>query len=151
MIIQFTSKNGSGPYRASIPGVALAFPTYQIKITLELVKPAIWRRLSAPGNASLSLLHAAIQWPWIIRPNAESVDQVIQDDLTFGRLRWELLEGPIRVQMGGQNLAVVLFQICRGCEKGMRALQLQAGELLERIRIQFVEARVRRSTPLCSN
>jgi hypothetical protein len=59
--IESFSKNGSSAKRASSPGVASAFPTYQIKITLDLIKPAIWRRLSVPGNASLGWLHAAIQ------------------------------------------------------------------------------------------
>ncbi len=61
MKIKSSSKNGPNAKRASSPGVAPAPPTYQIKITLEVVKPAIWRRLSVPGNASLSWLHAAIQ------------------------------------------------------------------------------------------
>ncbi len=56
-----SSKNNSSTRPASRPGGAPAFPTYQLKITLEVVKPAIWRRLSVPGNASLGWLHAAIQ------------------------------------------------------------------------------------------
>jgi hypothetical protein len=36
-------------------------PTYQLKITLDLVKPPIWRRLSVPGDATLGWLHAVIQ------------------------------------------------------------------------------------------
>ncbi|MGD1083729.1 MAG: plasmid pRiA4b ORF-3 family protein [Verrucomicrobiota bacterium] len=56
-----SSKSASSARRASSPGVAPAFPTYQLKITLELVKPAIWRRISVPGNASLGWLHAVIQ------------------------------------------------------------------------------------------
>ncbi|MGO8700486.1 MAG: plasmid pRiA4b ORF-3 family protein [Limisphaerales bacterium] len=55
------SKNGSSAKRAQSPGAPSGAPTYQIKITLELVKPAIWRRLSVPGNASLGWLHAVIQ------------------------------------------------------------------------------------------
>ena len=55
------STNGSSAKRALSPGVAPAIPTYQLKITLDLIKPAIWRRLSVPGNASLGWLHAVIQ------------------------------------------------------------------------------------------
>jgi hypothetical protein len=55
------SKNGSGAKRASSSGVKQAFSTYQLKITLDVIKPAIWRRISLPGNASLGWLHAAIQ------------------------------------------------------------------------------------------
>jgi hypothetical protein len=55
------SENGSSAKRAASSGVTPAFPTYQLKVTLDLVKPAIWRRLSVPGNASLGWLHAVIQ------------------------------------------------------------------------------------------
>jgi hypothetical protein len=55
------SKNNSSGKRATRPGVAPPSPTYQLKITLELVKPAVWRRVSVPGNASLGWLHAVIQ------------------------------------------------------------------------------------------
>jgi len=61
--IESPSRNGSGSSakRAASPGAAPAIPTYQLKITLDLIKPAIWRRLSVPGNTSLGWLHAAIQ------------------------------------------------------------------------------------------
>ena len=55
------SKNGSSAKPGSSARFAPAVPTYQLKITLELVKPAIWRRLTVPGNANLGWLHAAIQ------------------------------------------------------------------------------------------
>jgi hypothetical protein len=55
------SKNGSSAKRASSSGVTPACPAYQLKIKLDLIKPAIWRRLSVPGNANLGWLHAAIQ------------------------------------------------------------------------------------------
>jgi len=55
------STNGSSAKRGSSSGVAPAIPTYQLKIALNLIKPAIWRRLSVPGNASLGWLHAALQ------------------------------------------------------------------------------------------
>ena len=53
--------NSSSATGASRPGGAPRFPTYELKISLELIKPAIWRRLSVPGNASLGWLHAVIQ------------------------------------------------------------------------------------------
>ena len=34
---------------------------YQLKITLEYVEPAIWRRLQVPADANLGWLHAVIQ------------------------------------------------------------------------------------------
>ncbi len=55
------SENGASAKRASSSGVASAMPACQLKITLDLIKPAIWRRLSVPGNANLGWLHAAIQ------------------------------------------------------------------------------------------
>lgn len=36
-------------------------PVYQLKVTLEGIEPAIWRRLQVPGNASLGWLHAVLQ------------------------------------------------------------------------------------------
>jgi hypothetical protein len=34
---------------------------YHLKVSLEGIKPLIWRRLQVPGNASLGWLHAVIQ------------------------------------------------------------------------------------------
>jgi hypothetical protein len=34
---------------------------YELKITLNYVKPAVWRRLRVPGSANLGWLHAVIQ------------------------------------------------------------------------------------------
>ncbi|HQK76904.1 MAG TPA: plasmid pRiA4b ORF-3 family protein [Candidatus Hydrogenedentes bacterium] len=36
-------------------------PVYCLKVSLEGVKPPIWRRLQVPGNANLGWLHAVIQ------------------------------------------------------------------------------------------
>jgi hypothetical protein len=36
-------------------------PIYQLKVALNETKPAIWRRLQVPGNASLGWLHAVLQ------------------------------------------------------------------------------------------
>ena len=36
-------------------------PLYQIKVTLEHVKPAVWRRLLVPANLSLGKLHRVLQ------------------------------------------------------------------------------------------
>lgn len=45
------------PRSADIPGAA----TYQLKIVLSDLKPAVWRRLLVRGDMNLGLLHAAIQ------------------------------------------------------------------------------------------
>lgn len=41
---------------------------YQLKITLEGVKPEIWRRVVVPGNLNFERLHGVIQdamgWEW---------------------------------------------------------------------------------------
>ena len=36
-------------------------PVYHLKVSLEGVEPAIWRRLQVPGNANLGWLHVVIQ------------------------------------------------------------------------------------------
>ena len=36
-------------------------PRYHLKVSLEGIQPAIWRRLQVPGNASLGWLHAVLQ------------------------------------------------------------------------------------------
>ena len=40
---------------------AARVPLYQIKVTLEHVKPAVWRRLLVPANLSLAKLHRVLQ------------------------------------------------------------------------------------------
>jgi hypothetical protein len=55
------SKTGARQKQASLHSVAQNCPKYHLKITLDVVKPAIWRQLAVPGNANLGWLHAAIQ------------------------------------------------------------------------------------------
>jgi hypothetical protein len=43
------------------PAKATQAPVYHLKVSLEGVEPAIWRRLQVPGNASLGWLHAVLQ------------------------------------------------------------------------------------------
>ncbi len=43
------------------PAGATQAPVYHLKVSLEGVEPAIWRRLQVPGNANLGWLHAVIQ------------------------------------------------------------------------------------------
>jgi len=42
-------------------GAQSSAPIYHLKVTLLGTKPAIWRRLQVPGNASLGWLHAVLQ------------------------------------------------------------------------------------------
>jgi len=84
---------------------------YQLKIALPYIKPAIWRRLEAPGNMTFHDLHDAIQiamgWEnchlWMFnvgetevspeseqfdfpgRPRARSAASTILDDMLTGR------------------------------------------------------------------
>ncbi len=43
------------------PARAAAAPIYHLKVSLEGIKPLIWRRLQVPGSANLGWLHAVIQ------------------------------------------------------------------------------------------
>jgi hypothetical protein len=43
------------------PATAAPGPIYHLKVSLEGIKPLIWRRLQVPGSANLGWLHAVIQ------------------------------------------------------------------------------------------
>lgn len=57
-------------------------PVYQIKITLNDIKPPIWRRVLVPGNITLAKLHQIIQetMPW----QDYHLHQFIVDDVYYG-------------------------------------------------------------------
>ncbi len=44
-----------------LPPSAKPVPIYLLKVSLEGIKPLIWRRLQVPGSANLGWLHAVIQ------------------------------------------------------------------------------------------
>jgi hypothetical protein len=47
---------------APVPeGVAIYPPIYQLKITLQGIRPPVWRRVLVPGNVILARLHRIIQ------------------------------------------------------------------------------------------
>ena len=43
------------------PANAAQAPVYHLKVSLEGLEPAIWRRLQVPGDANLGWLHAVLQ------------------------------------------------------------------------------------------
>jgi len=70
-----------------------AAPIYQLKVVLLGSKPAIWRRLQVPGNASFGWLHAVLQvaMGWtnshlhhFLTSDARYADPVHIEDLGFG-------------------------------------------------------------------
>jgi hypothetical protein len=55
-------RRSKGKQRSDNPGRVDAVPdTYQLKITLANIRPAIWRRVQVPGSMSLAELHHVIQ------------------------------------------------------------------------------------------
>ena len=90
------------PRSADMPAAA----TYQLKVVLSDLKPAIWRRLLVRGDMNLGLLHAVIQvtMGW----TNSHLHQFLVDDSYYSDPAFELDAGPGERRIEDENQALLM-------------------------------------------
>jgi len=85
---------------------ASAIVTYQLKVTLSDLKPAIWRRLLVQGDMNLGLLHAVIQVA--VGWTNSHLHQFLVGDEYYSDPAFELDAYPDTASIGDENRTLLM-------------------------------------------